>query len=100
MSIDYKILLFGILLIQKSYGLDCQTCNGNLPSYLSASDKQEWKLIIGPEWANKICSDSKDVGTTQTCKTNSVCLYSVAQRVEKLTSKSCFNSLVTVYSLP
>ena len=76
MTIDYRILLFCILLIQKSYALDCQTCSGNLPSYLTEFDEGAIKKLLGG-LADKICIDSKNIGTTKTCEPGSVCYYFV-----------------------
>ena len=89
MSICYEILLFGILFIQKSCALDCQECNGNnLPSILTEFDKGAIKYLLeGLSSADKICIDSKNVGTTKTCEPGSVCDYFIIKSYQQFTSK-------------
>ena len=88
MSINYRILLFWIFFNQKSYGLDCQDCNGNLPSYVTGFDKGALEYILESlSIADKICIDSENVGTTKTCEPGSVCHYFVIKSSKKFTSK-------------
>ena len=88
MSINYRILLFLIFINQKSYGLDCQVCNGNLPSYLTGFDKGAIEYLFEVlSIADKICIDSKNVGATKTCEPGSVCRYFVIKSSKQFTSK-------------
>ena len=84
MSINYRIILFLIFFNQESYGLDCQTCDGSFPLYLTEFDKFMLKKIIKD---STICVDSKNVGTSKTCDPGSVCHYFVIQSHEKFASK-------------
>ena len=88
MSMNHIILLFLTFFNQESYGLDCQDCNGNLPSYLTEQEKVKIKWVSGGlSIADKICTDSENVGTTKTCEPGSVCRYLVIKSNQPFTSK-------------
>ena len=78
-------------IVYKYEPLDCQECVGKLPSYLGVADKEEFeKFFEGFSIVDKICPDSKNIGTTKTCEPGSVCAYMGLQSKGTFQSKNCF----------
>ena len=83
-------------IVYKYEPLDCQECVGKLPSYLEVEglevdDKAEFETFFERySIVDKICADTKNIGTTKTCEPGSVCAYMGFQSKGTFSSKNCF----------